>query len=76
MLEDGVQAAWRRINGRKDRRADAEVTLWEKAIGFAWVCSFFAIFAPMYHYRSARFPIEEGYMVKVMKVALLQKIWL
>lgn len=41
MIEDGVQAAWKRLRGAQ--KASEEPKLWQKAIGFIWVVAFLTV---------------------------------
>jgi hypothetical protein len=56
ILEDGVQALWRRFFGEKFIKIDAEVPRWKKLIGYIWVWSFFIVVSPWSYYPTARQP--------------------
>jgi hypothetical protein len=53
MIEDGIQALWRRLTGDVFVYADQDVPTWKKIVGFFWVISFFAVVAPWHVYPSA-----------------------
>src|ERR1700760_1370713 len=54
MIEDGVQALWRRFSGEKFAYSDDDVPIWKKIVGFVWVFGFLSIVSPWYMYPSAR----------------------
>lgn len=61
MLEDGVQALWRRYSGEKFASENGNEAVWKKIVGFVWVFSFFTLVAPWYIYPAARAPPESAF---------------
>jgi hypothetical protein len=57
MIEDGVQALWRRLKGQKFH-SQCDVSLWKRILGFLWVAMFIIIVAPWFAYPTARVPAE------------------
>ena len=51
MIEDGIQALWRRLLGDKIGK---ETALWKKLLGYAWVAAWMAWSVPVYSYPQAR----------------------
>jgi hypothetical protein len=56
MMEDGVQALWRKYSGEKFMDKDNGKFTWKKVVGFVWVICFFSLVAPWYTYPAARMP--------------------
>lgn len=65
MIEDGIQAVWRRLSGDKsgERESGAGVPLWHKAVGFIWVAAWLLITAPWYLYPATRLPTDIKWIV-------------
>jgi hypothetical protein len=72
MLEDGVQALWRRFSGEKKRDdSDENVLLWQKLVGYVWVMIFYSLVAPWMMYPVIRIPPEKKWMVPISVVDAL-----
>lgn len=62
MLEDGIQAIWRRIYGSQEGKGK-EVKWWEKTIGYIWVMAFLTVTSPVYFNPSLRRPESQLVML-------------
>lgn len=74
MIEDGVQEAWRRLNGESGTRKETPkngVPVWHKVVGFIWVVVWLLLTAPWYLYPSARLPTDIKWLVPFSIVELI-----
>ncbi|PWY93565.1 hypothetical protein BO94DRAFT_563945 [Aspergillus sclerotioniger CBS 115572] len=75
MIEDGVQAGWRKLQGSK-KKAGTEAEWWERAIGFVWVVGFLTVTfvpysEPMQKGPERLFVLVSWSIVKVIGVKLV-----
>jgi hypothetical protein len=57
MVEDGIQAIWRRLTGEKFQ-SNGSTSVWKKFVGFIWVAVFMIIVTPWFVYPITRVPAE------------------
>lgn len=50
MVEDGVQAVWRKLQGSQDAGSSSgkEPEVWKKALGYVWVSTFLTVMSAVY----------------------------
>lgn len=68
MIEDGVQALWRRYvytssASAASKNADYATPLWHKIAGFIWVAAWMILTSPWFIYPQARLPAEMKWQV-------------
>lgn len=64
ILEDGVQALYRRLHG-----GNAPQSKWTRMVGYIWVWTFLSLVAPMYNFPLFRYqdPARNGVPIPVLK---------
>nr|APA36955.1 3-acetyltrichothecene 4-O-acetyltransferase [Fusarium praegraminearum] len=65
IIEDTIQALWRRITGAAKQDGDDGVPLWHKLVGYIWVVFWFMMVSPWYLYHNSRLPAEDTWFVPV-----------
>jgi hypothetical protein len=63
MIEDSLQAVWRKFTGEKFAKRQDYVPLWKKIIGFIWVSTFLVMVTPWDMYPAARAIQENSSMM-------------
>lgn len=65
IIEDTVQALWRRITGATKQDGDEGVPLWHKLVGYIWVAFWLMVVSPWYLYHNSRLPPGDTWFVPV-----------
>nr|ANO39641.1 3-acetyltrichothecene 4-O-acetyltransferase [Fusarium culmorum] len=65
IIEDTVQALWRRITSATKQDGDDGVPLWHKLVGYIWVAFWLMVVSPWYLYHNSRLPPGDTWFVPV-----------
>ncbi|RDK41432.1 hypothetical protein M752DRAFT_327558 [Aspergillus phoenicis ATCC 13157] len=68
MVEDGVQAVWRKLQGSQDAGSSGkEPEVWKKALGYVWVSTFLTVMSAVYFEPVRKRPERQTYVYDIMR---------
>lgn len=75
MIEDGVQALWKRISPPQiSKDGEVQTPLWKKAVGMLWVMMWLAVFSTPYMERLTQLPPSDMMPLSVVRMVGLELV--